>query len=213
MIFVLWTGTNEMSPARKKGLESIRLHNDNVVLVNKDNISDYITEPLHPGYKYLSDVHKSDYLRCYLMHFHGGGYMDVKYCERSWLPVINTFSTSDKMACGYREVSPNHVAPCDNSATQRLLAANYKKLIGMGAFIFKKQTAITSDWYYKVIDKMNEKYEALEQTPGNIRGDNAGYPLRWTELLGDILHPLCLKYGQYIMHDDRIKPNFNKQYI
>jgi hypothetical protein len=213
MIFVLWTGENQMGANRLKGLDSIIANNSSVTLVTRNNLKDWICEPLHPGYEFLSDVHKSDYLRCYLMHFYGGGYMDVKCCERSWSATFAAFESSNMWACGYREVAPYHVAQCDNAAQRRLLEINYKRLIGMCAFIFKPNTPMTEEWYSKVWQKMDAKYDLLKATPGNVRGDNPGYPLRWTELLGDILHPLCLKYSQKIIQDDRIKPNFNKAYM
>ncbi len=48
---------------------------------------------------------------------------------------------------------------------------------------------------------------ALAQNPGNDRGTNKGYPVPWTYILGDIFHPLCLKYHKSIIHDNRIKPD------
>jgi hypothetical protein len=44
--------------------------------------------PLHPAYKFLSAAHKADYLRCYLMHFYGGGYSDIKHLHFDFQPYF-----------------------------------------------------------------------------------------------------------------------------
>jgi hypothetical protein len=80
-IYVFWTGDNDMSSNRIKCLEDLKKRSEaNVILVNNKNLHEYIlkSNPLHPSYGYLSETHKSDYLRTYFMHFHGGGYSDVK---------------------------------------------------------------------------------------------------------------------------------------
>ena len=78
-IYCFWTGTNEMNETRLNGLNKLRsVSGCNVVLITPDNLNDFLIEPLHPAYKYLSLVHRSDYLRAYFMHYHGGGYSDIK---------------------------------------------------------------------------------------------------------------------------------------
>lgn len=39
-------------------------------------------------------------------------------------------------------------------------------------------------------------------------GDNAGYPFRWTYLLGEIFHPLVYLLEDRILVDDSIRPEF-----
>jgi hypothetical protein len=36
-------------------------------------------------------------------------------------------------------------------------------------------------------------------------GDNPGYPLKWTELLGNIFHPLCLKYHKNLLYANELR--------
>ncbi len=43
---------------------------------------------------------------------------------------------------------------------------------------------------------------------GDVRGDNEGYPVRLTGLRGGILQPLCLRYADRLIHDNRIRPMF-----
>ena len=76
------TGHNEMSANRQRCLASMK---ENIgvplILITPDNLQEYILDshPLHEAYPYLSNVHKSDYLRAYFMHHHGGGYADINY--------------------------------------------------------------------------------------------------------------------------------------
>jgi len=89
-IYCFWTGSNEMSDARKQSLEQLKQVSDmNVILVTKDNLHTYILpdHPLHEAYKYLSETHKSDFLRIYFMNFYGGGYSDIKRATGSWKPA------------------------------------------------------------------------------------------------------------------------------
>ena len=86
-IYVFWTGTNRMNQNRLDGIESMKKITEvNVTLINVQNLDKYILPnyPLHLGYKYLSRVQKSDYLRCYFMHHYGGGYADIKRQTGSW---------------------------------------------------------------------------------------------------------------------------------
>ena len=80
-IYCFWTDDNPLTPNRLKGIETMR-ENLGVQLefLDKNGIEERILpdDQLHPGYKYLSSVHKSDYLRCYFMHHFGGGYADIK---------------------------------------------------------------------------------------------------------------------------------------
>jgi hypothetical protein len=52
--------------------------------------------PLHPAFKYLSYVHKSDYLRSYFMHFYGGGYADIKKysSNNNWKECFNLLNSN-----------------------------------------------------------------------------------------------------------------------
>lgn len=82
IVWCAWTGDNELSPNRKAALESIRASNPagDVILVTPENVADFMVEgsPFHPIYEHLSLVHRSDYLRAYLMYHHGGAYTDLK---------------------------------------------------------------------------------------------------------------------------------------
>ena len=51
--------------------------------------------PIHPAYNFLSNIHRSDYLRCYFMHILGGGYADIKFYTKNnnWCDAFNLINT------------------------------------------------------------------------------------------------------------------------
>ncbi len=214
-LFALWTGENQLTPNRKSALEAMQKITDvEVVLITPKTLPLWIVPnyPLHDGYEYLSAVHKSDYLRCYLMHHYGGGYSDIKTPRKSWEKAFNQLRASDKLALGYKEVGKHGVAQVEDQQLQKQLNQNWHRLIGCCAFICKPQTAFTQLWYDALHNKMDSVYELLKQNKGNIWGNNEGYPLKWTEIMGNIFHPVVLQFKDQIIKNDDIKPNFQIEY-
>jgi len=72
-LYCFWTGTNNMTENRIRNLKTLNNTGFDVVLITQDNLNSYLLNgyPLHKGYKYLSETHKADYLRCYFMNFYG----------------------------------------------------------------------------------------------------------------------------------------------
>lgn len=212
VIYCFWTGTNDVTPNRLDGLESIISHNGDldVRLITPDRLADYLVagEPLHPAFEYLSLVHRSDYLRCYFMNFWGGGYCDIKTVQHNWSAAFDRLdSDPEKWALGYPEVASDMTARLPGKLG-RDVRRHYSLLIGNGAFIMKAQSPLTREWYLRLLDRMDFYAEALAQFPGNERGDNPGYPIPWIEILGNILPPLGLKYHHRLIQDDSIRPSF-----
>ena len=62
---------------------------------------------------------------------------------------------------------------------------------------------MTTEWYNNLIDKLNNKLSELKIYPAkNLRDANTKnnkYPIKWTEILGDIYHPLILKYNDKVI--------------
>jgi len=154
--------------------------------------------PLHPAFSYLSSTHKSDYLRCYLMHHYGGGYTDIKPTTKKWGTFFDQLEGSDKLALGYTELP--HGIPHVAGEFGDLLRKSHGELIGLCAFIFRKDTPLTQRWLEQTERVLDTKLAALEQHPAQHPQDQTGvvlpngekskYPLRWAELLGEIFHPL-----------------------
>jgi Capsular polysaccharide synthesis protein len=214
-IWVFWTDKNEMSDNRKRCLDSILLNSQVLVeLVNHSNLSNYVLPdfPIHSAYEYLSSVHKSDYLRTYFMHFYGGGYSDIKYTNHSWKPYFLKLDHSDAYGMGYTEIGPGGVAPLPGALGLNL-RRNWNLLLGNGAYIWKPNNEFTSNWLLNLHQTLDMKHDALKAKPArtprdkyNVNDPNS-YPLRWSEILGDIFHPLCYEYRDKIIHG-LVPPSF-----
>jgi glycerol-3-phosphate cytidylyltransferase-like family protein len=201
-IYCFWTGSNDMTPNRKRSLEQFKsVCEANVILITGDNIKDYIRSetPLHPAYEFLSDTQKSDYLRCYFMHFLGGGYSDIKETTGSWKKCFDDLEATDKWGCGYKEVDASGVA--FDPGNEELIG-KWELLIGCGAYIFKPQTDLTQKWYDGIIALMDKNAEALQKTPAknpqNSKVTGSGYPIEWNEF-NRIFHKVIYEYHDKIL--------------
>jgi hypothetical protein len=192
-----------MSDRRKSKFDTLKNTKLNVILVTPDNLNKYIKEPLHEGYQYLSETHKADYLRTYFMHFIGGGYSDIKETKESWLPYVKLLESDPNLWCiGYKEVSNGVPQIGDDIELTNKLRNDYEKLIGNGAYIFKPNTLLTKEWYSTMMKVMDSKLENLKKYPArnteDVYSEEYPYPLRWTELLGEIFHQTIYKYLDHI---------------
>jgi len=194
---VFWTGENTMISARRDNLAQLKEVSEcEVVLITIWNLHEYILpeHPLHPAYEYLSETHKSDYLRTYFMHFYGGGYSDVKGTTGSWRQAFHDFENSDAWICGYKEIA---------GGTSSDYRDKWNELVGNGAYICKPGTPLTEEWYSQLNRILNSKLEQLILHPASHPRDRAGadseYPIGWDEILGQIFNKVCYKYKEKLM--------------
>ena len=172
--------------------------------------------PLHPLFHHLSAVHKCDYLRCYTMHVHGGGYADVKHTTKNWHPFFDQLDASADYGLGYTEVSPLGVATV-GGALETEMKENYTRLIGLCAMIFRPRTVFTTLWYKTMIELIESKADLLARHPARHPQDRLGaqfvdgsvseYPFVWTGVGGELFHPLVYQFAGQIGHAD-MAPSF-----
>lgn len=223
-VFCLWTDENKMSPNRRNALSTIKNTGLEVIFINTKNLHSWVVEemPLHPAYSYLSSVHKADYLRCYLMHHHGGGYSDIKPIQYSWISPFERLKESAYFINGYREVSFLETARGRGLIKDLWLALNFYRIIGNGAYICKPKTPLTQEWLDGVHKVLDCKFEILKRHPAQHPRDFSNkifenglvskYPLRWTEICGEIFHPLCLKHSKMLLKN-LPTPDFTLEYL
>lgn len=213
-LYSFWTGTNQESEARKNCFNTLKNSELDVILITKNNLNDYIKEPLHEGFQYLSETHKADYLRTYFMHFYGGGYSDIKKTSESWLSSVKILEENPSIwAVGYKEVGPGGIPDIpNNSLLTQEMKNNWEIMIGNCAYIFKKNTPLTLEWYSTMMKVMDNKLENLKKYPGRtpteIYTAEYPYPLEWSELLANIFHPIIYKYRNHIVNS-LPAPDFN----
>ncbi len=210
VIYAVWTGTNELTPNRRRGLESLRALNPDtpVVLVTPDNLDDFVVpgHPIHPAYVHLSLNHRSDYLRAYLMHHHGGGYSDIKVAHSSWDRAFETFlERPETWVVGYQELGSDRCGGRDAHLGHEI-RRRYRALVGFGAFICRPQTPLTAEWIRELDRRLDYYADELRECPGDMWGENRGYPILWIELGSDIFNPLQLKYLTHIAQDQVVLP-------
>lgn len=214
IIYVFWTGDNEITPNRMKGLNSLeRCSGVKVKLITTQNLHEYIKEedPLPEAYQYLSLNHKSDYLRSYFMYHYGGGYADIKIYYHSWASAFDKLEQSEAYAIGYREVGFWGAAnqSIESQKMKDDLRTYWRLLIGNGAFICRPYTKLTAEWHAEAKRRLMENVETLRLHPAkDFFGSNPDYPLPWASMQGEIFHPLCLKYHDKLLVDNSLKPSF-----
>lgn len=218
-IFSGWMGPGEMSEAREKALLSLIRNTGcpNIHLTVNTLVSwRHPAFPFHPAFPYLSAVHQCDYLRCYSMHVYGGGYADVKHTIKNWNPFFNALATSNAFGAGYTEVGPQGVARVGGQLEEDM-KANFNKIVGVCAIIFRPQTEFTTEWFARLNKLLDDRYETLKKNPAKHPQDRFGaqftdgstseYPFAWTEVGGDIFHPLAYQYHEQIIQLD-MAPSF-----
>jgi hypothetical protein len=196
-LYCFWFG-QEMSENRAKCYKTIVENSGvEVVLVTEDNLNSFIipNDPIHDGFKYLSDTFKSDYLRPYFMHHYGGGYTDIKQNYYDWNKYFNILEKSNFDCIGYREKQPYHV---HYKPAQKY----FKSLIGCGSYIHKRGSFLSEQWLKNENLEMDKYYDELVKNPGTYHPraifggildnevDFAGskYPFTWSQLCGGVWH-------------------------
>jgi len=204
-IYCVWVGNNtEMNSNRLNGLESLISNSGvDVTLVTNENLSSFIKNdyPLHEGFKYLSDVHKSDYLRCYMMHHYGGGYSDIKPCNSDW----NIYFQELEKGFNYGIGAPEDEGPLSTpEIIRKEYGEHWDKMISADLFIFKPYTVFTSYWYSRMLERMDSYLFELKKNPAVNTREAADtfvtkYPIRWAGILCEIFHPLCVEFTDRIL--------------
>lgn len=213
-IYCFWTGDNEITDNRKRCLDMmIKKCGVDVVLVTSENLDKYILPgyDIHPAYPYLSYNHRSDYLRCYFMHHYGGGFSDIKEPNNAWNLAFDKLERSKAWVLGYPEIgwygaaSEGTIDPLIKMDLQNY----WRLLLGNGAYICKSNTGFTSDWFAEINNRLDLYLPQLKEHPARDPfGTNKDYPIPWTDLGGNIFHPLCLKYNRKLIKDRAVMPSF-----
>lgn len=170
-----------------------------VVLVTNNELPKYILpeEPLHPIYPFLSETHKADYLRTYFMHFHGGGYSDIKMPAGSWTAAFEQMRANENYwICGYKEI--------EHGVAYLPYADLHEDLVGNCCYICRPRTPFTAEWYGDMVKLLDSKLELAVRYPATFPQDRAevesGYPIEWNEMLGRIFHRVLYGYRDHMLN-------------
>lgn len=189
-VFSLWFG-DRLHNDRRECLGDIRSVTGGHVqfLLNEECEKFMIPAfPFHEALPYLSDIHKSDYIRTYLMHFIGGGYTDMKQQTGDWRASFDRIKDDHTvLAVGYPEIAEKGIAYAP-------VKAFFRQLIGNCSYIVRPNTVFTACWFTRQNEILDSKIEQLRRHPARFAQDDkkwgGGYPLERHEILGRIFHRL-----------------------
>ena len=212
VVYIVWFG-GEISINRLRALNSL-IKNIKIpyILITEDNYKSFEKEdhPMHEGFEHLSGNHKSDYLRAYLLNFHGGGYHDIKYRNLSWINQWETFKDKNIWMKSCREKRHSHIGYNVDKPETRKIQDYYKKLGSMCWIISRPKTKYTKSLMSRIDKKLDYHLENLKINPSQ---KNSGYyadrpfqklkkkddyPIRWLELMGEHFHLLMYKYKDHM---------------
>lgn len=216
----VWAGDNPMSSSRAARLDDLKRVNSDIpfILVTMKNVGDYDTAatPIHPAYEFLSYVHRSDYLRCFLSHHYGGAYSDIKTPGKAVLPSFDAFDDENVWLVTYPEPL-TVLTPRLPGAIGRDLKVYRRLAPGQAVLISRPRTPLTREWLTEVHRRLDAAVESLRKQPGGATGrgtrgtpgSNPAYPLAWNELLPTVYHPLGLKYHEHVKYEKDLFPSLH----
>ena len=210
-LYVFWF-SRRLTKNRRLALKTMQQEcGVEIRLINNQNFFSYENSeiPIHEGFKYLSDVHKSAYARAYIMYFYGQGYSDIKQNTFDWNKHFDELFTSKYDAIGYPEKSPDSIAKFyqDDSLAEKYVNESYFNFAGNGHYIFKPRTITAKFWLEKLHELLDDKMPYLKNNPGTyhpyaIFGGihsshpdhgkfiESRYPIEWNEINGRILQKI-----------------------
>ena len=90
----------------------------------------------------------------------------------------------------------------------RDILVHHRLMFGKGGFLMRSHTPLTAAWIAQMDAVLESRAELLAAHPGGVFGDDADYPISWTDLLGRVLDPLTLKYLDHVRYDERMLLKF-----
>lgn len=214
VLYVCWfSDLNSMSENRSAALECLYKYSGvKIKIITNENFYNEYNNPeipIHSAFQYLSDVHKSAYVRSYMMYSYGGGYSDIKANKFDWNKYFDELYSSEYDAIGYAEIAAKDIVNFweDDLNMKQDVEKNYFKFAGNGMYIYKPKTEIAKRWIEMVHKELDNKLHALEDNPGTyhpyaipggIQGHpmdgmpyaDSKYPIGWGEINGKIIQKL-----------------------
>ena len=106
------------------------------------------------------------------MYHYGGGYSDIKSTSDSWIKCFDDLQRDTNVyAIGYN--CDRIPSKCDAGENYDIelhnnLMLNIKNLIGVGFFIFKKNTSLVNEWWLELNNRLDFFYDELKKILQNM---------------------------------------------
>lgn len=205
VIWSFWIGDNPLTPARRAALKSMREMNPEtpVELIGLDRLGEFVLNdhPLHPAFEFLSLNHRSDYLRAYFLYHFGGGYSDIKGLVSPWADALTTLRRSGGKWMAGTALTGAKWAGNPPGRLGRHVSRYFEEILSGTTLGGRARNPLCAEWLREIERVLDYAQPALEESPGKIWGADSSYPLEWMALQGNILQPLCLKYGERLIID------------
>ena len=169
--WLCWTGDNPMPAYLELCVDTFRRRlaaRFAVRVVRAADVASLLDGDVHEAYPLLSLVHRADYLRCELLHRHGGLYVD---CD--------TIAWGD-LAAPLAALEASAAVLCEP-------AALYED--GLNAGLARRGSAFTGRWRATVRARLDAKLNALREFRA-ANDDPAEDALGWHEILRDVVVPI-----------------------
>lgn len=223
VVWCYWEG-EEMNGNRKLSFEYLQKNIEVPLgLITPINLSSFIKDnhPLPKDFDKLSIVHRSDYIRTYLMHHYGGGWHDIKATEVSYKDVWQKFSNKNIWIIGKKEIKGGAAKTKDHKG--RYIPDYYQDLIAVPTWVAKPNTELSKNLLLSLEKTIADNADLLNKYPAKHprekklpnsnflkKGINIlkfiyqkrslNYPLEWT-LFGNAFHPLILEYKEHVSYN------------
>lgn len=209
VLWAFWLGGKLTAPRKAALAQLTAIPHLEVRIITEPQQVVVAGHPLHPAFDRLAIVHQTDYLRAYVMHHVGGVYTDVKSPTHALRPIVDGMNEDESIwVTAYREITSNYV-PELGYALGAVLKRHYRAVMGPSAFACRPRSVFTTEWMRELEARMNYYRGALndvDMTAKEPYDHPPDYPVRWSELLGDIIQPLSLKHQAHIRFTDDIRP-------
>lgn len=212
-LWLMWFGP--MGPTRRRSIDQIKRHAGVPVhLLTEDNFTDVGGDlPAIVKSDPLSKNHRADFLRAYVMHHYGGAYQDIKPTIINWRHHLQRLNGNSTLwFIGAEELPYFKLNPAWDRAFgnrgllppyAKVKSKSYRCVTSNGYYAAKPQTPLTRRWLSLARRKLSEHADQILKHPAPMprcctQYRLGGYPVYWTELHGDLLHPLQTVYCKRI---------------
>lgn len=210
ILWVFWFGP-PMSTNRARAFSTMeQILELPLILIKEDNLNSFTKWPVHPAVEYLSGNHKSDYFRVYFMYYYGGAYSDIKHQVESWRKYFVLFENPEVWMVGVPEFPGGEAFLPDKEYPK-----NYYKILMSNCFMISRPM---NEYLEEVHRLQNEDLDVrlpeLKLHPSPDAGrccqeDPRGYPIRWAELMGELMHWVAKDYYKHFKRVMRMPSLFD----
>ena len=120
---------------------------------------------LLPG---LSQIHRADYLRAYVMHNYGGGYSDVKPTDKAWAHAFDELDDQHVWLVGTPETKGG--VACSTGVVDvdcKKLGESYQQLATNCVYIMRPHTPLTSAWLREATRRLKNRGPEIMKHPAH----------------------------------------------